>query len=96
MPVLRVLLVLTMVIVVGVLGAILAFSPDRFRAWASNRLDKNKSTEEARFEPTPQPSIWDASKTPNWYYQVFGSIMLLVSLFLISSFIIAAIKGFPE
>ena len=96
MSFLKLLFVIVVVAGLGALGALLAFFPDRFRAWASDHLDRNKTTGEAMFDLTPRTSIWDFSEAPNWYYRIFGSIMLFVSLFLTVGFILAALRGFPE
>ena len=93
MVILQFIFIFILACCLGGLSIFLMFFPGKFKAWASDHLDRNKTTGEAMFDLTPRPRIWDISEAPNWYYRIIGVVTTLVSFVLYLSLILNAFNS---
>jgi len=66
----------------GTLSFIFLFRTDRFREWAADHLDRNKTTEGDMFDISPRGTMIEPSQAPNWYYRIIGSVALAMAVLL--------------
>jgi hypothetical protein len=96
MTILKAATILLLACALGSLGVIWIAFPDKFKIWASDHLDRNKTTGEDMFDLTPSTRVWDFSQTPNWYYRILAVVPLLMCLLLVVGFVASALHGFKD